>query len=180
MQQDKVDQQGQCSHKHRLFTLSFSLGSRCLAQLFSAFQPSLQGQNNYILTETATSIQQLNPGAKAAFSTTAKKQVHFLTSRKVLLAPAAGRNTIYHLLYSIVFFSYSHCCWSGQQRTRVRRVSPGCHWEWLEIVTSLFNSRGCSLTTWLAKQHMQGSIYPCPIPCKGNKALLVAKRHTHT
>lgn len=54
VQQDGVDQQGKCSHKHRLFILFFSFGSRCLAQPFSAFQPSPQRQNDYLLKETAT------------------------------------------------------------------------------------------------------------------------------
>lgn len=88
-----------------------------LAQLFSAFQLSLQGQNNYILMGTATSIQQLNPGAKAPLSTIARRQIHFPTSWKVLLAPAAWGKTTCHLLYSVVSFSYSRCCWSGWQGT---------------------------------------------------------------
>lgn len=100
-QQDGVGQQGECSHKHRLFN---SLGSPCVLQLLSAFQPPLQGQNHYALTEAATSTQQLNPGAKTPFSTTAQKQIHFLAYLKALLTPAAGANTI---CFAIVSFSYS-------------------------------------------------------------------------
>lgn len=61
------EQQGKCSHKHRLFILSFCPGSHRLAQLFSVFQLSPQRQNHDILKETATEIQQLKPGAKAPF-----------------------------------------------------------------------------------------------------------------
>lgn len=121
-----MDQQGKRSHKHRLFTLSFSLGSRCLAQLFSAFQPSLQGQNDFILMETATSIQQLNPGNKAPFSTTAKKQILFLTCRKALLTPAAGVNTICSLLYGIVSRWQSPPCREGKSRLAPRAIT-NCH-----------------------------------------------------
>lgn len=162
-----MDHQGKCSHKHRLFTLSFSLGSSCLAQLFSAFQPSLQGQNDYILTETATRIQQLNPVAKAPFSTIAKKQIHFLTSRKALLTPAAGANAICHLLYGIVSFSHSHCCSSGRQGTPRQEAKSqlplgtirNCHFPLQQQRLLPLNLTG--------KAAHAGTSHRCPIPCKG-------------
>lgn len=111
MQWEQGDQQGKCSPKHRPFTLRFSL------HLFSGFQPSPHRQNDYILMEMATYVHQLNPGARASYATTAKKQIHFFSSREVLLTPAAEASTICQLLYCIVFFSHSHCCWSRWQRT---------------------------------------------------------------
>ena len=114
-----MDQQGKCSPKHRLFLSAFP-SAHSVFSFPTVPAPSLRGQNDYILTETTTSIQQLSPGAKAPFSTTAKKQIHFLTSGKVLLAPAAGANTT---CFTVLFpLATASAAGPGHRGHRIRRV----------------------------------------------------------